>query len=104
VRGQATRMERQSGNADRRVFVLVDFVDRFSATYSAIARRAYEIPERNGKPFGQDRDHWLKAEAELLHPVRFDLVESSSSFVIHAELPGCKANEVSRMEPPDHSR
>jgi HSP20 family molecular chaperone IbpA len=36
----------------------------------------------------------LKAEAELLHPVHLDLVESSSTFVIHAAMPGCKANDI----------
>jgi len=34
-------------------------------TYQQIAQRAYEIWEREGKPKGQDQDHWLQAEEEL---------------------------------------
>jgi hypothetical protein len=32
---------------------------------ASIARRAYEIWEKQGKPHGRDREHWLQAEAEL---------------------------------------
>lgn len=31
----------------------------------AVARRAYEIFEREGRPNGRDVEHWLRAEAEL---------------------------------------
>ena len=30
-----------------------------------IAERAYQIWETSGRPFGQEMEHWLKAEAEL---------------------------------------
>ncbi len=30
-----------------------------------IARRAYEIYEREGRPDGKHTDHWLRAEQEL---------------------------------------
>ena len=30
-----------------------------------VARRAYEIWEREGRPHGRDRDHWLAAEREI---------------------------------------
>jgi hypothetical protein len=33
----------------------------------AVARRAYEIYERNGRVDGHDRDNWLQAEYELVH-------------------------------------
>jgi len=32
-----------------------------------IARRAYEIWERNGRPEGQAERHWFEAEAEIRH-------------------------------------
>jgi hypothetical protein len=32
----------------------------------AIARRAYEIYEAEGRPEGRDEAHWRRAEAELL--------------------------------------
>jgi hypothetical protein len=34
-------------------------------TYEDISKRAYEIWEREGKPVGQEQDHWLLAEEEL---------------------------------------
>lgn len=30
-----------------------------------IAKRAYEIWEKEGRPHGRDREHWLKASEEL---------------------------------------
>lgn len=32
---------------------------------SAVAERAYEIWEREGRPAGREMDHWLQAEREL---------------------------------------
>ena len=31
----------------------------------AIRLRAYEIWEKEGRPLGRERDHWLRAETEL---------------------------------------
>ena len=36
-----------------------------SGNESLIAKRAYEIWEREGRPHGQHNDHWHKAVAEL---------------------------------------
>ncbi|MBN2493813.1 MAG: DUF2934 domain-containing protein [Deltaproteobacteria bacterium] len=36
-----------------------------AADHDRIARRAYEIWQREGRPDGQDMDHWLQAEREL---------------------------------------
>lgn len=35
---------------------------------STIAKRAYEIWEREGRPHGRHDDHWQKAKAELAAP------------------------------------
>jgi Asp-tRNA(Asn)/Glu-tRNA(Gln) amidotransferase B subunit len=32
----------------------------------AIAKRAYELWEQAGKPAGQETEHWLQAEAEIM--------------------------------------
>jgi hypothetical protein len=34
-------------------------------TDSQIAKRAYELWEKAGRPHGQDKQHWLQAEAEF---------------------------------------
>ena len=37
-------------------------------THPQIAQRAYELWEKAGRPHGQDKKHWLQAEAELRPP------------------------------------
>ncbi|HEY2110980.1 MAG TPA: DUF2934 domain-containing protein [Dongiaceae bacterium] len=39
--------------------------DKSKPTEAEIRKRAHEIWEREGRPEFRDRDHWLKAEAEL---------------------------------------
>jgi hypothetical protein len=34
-------------------------------TYEQIAKRAFEIWQKQGEPEGLEREHWLQAEAEL---------------------------------------
>lgn len=34
-------------------------------THDLVARRAYEIWLAQGRPHGQDKEHWLAAEKEL---------------------------------------
>jgi hypothetical protein len=34
-------------------------------THEEISKRAREIWEREGRPEGRDKEHWLQAEAEL---------------------------------------
>ncbi len=34
-------------------------------SHDAVARRAFELWEQEGRPPGRDREHWLQAEAEL---------------------------------------
>lgn len=43
--------------------IAAGFVD--AASQSLVRRRAYEIWEEEGYPFGQDKIHWQRAEAEL---------------------------------------
>jgi hypothetical protein len=34
-------------------------------SHDDIARRAYALWEKDGRPFGRDLDYWLRAEADL---------------------------------------
>jgi hypothetical protein len=36
------------------------------ASQDVIRKRAYEIWEQSGRPYGRDMDHWLQAESEQL--------------------------------------
>ena len=56
--------------------------------FEKITRRAFELFEGDGRSFGRDLEHWLKAERELLHPVCTELTESDETFTLRAEVPG----------------
>ena len=68
--------------------------DRINRIREQIARRAYDIFERDGRTIGHDLENWFEAEAELLHPVRVNITESEEALSIQAEVPGFDANEL----------
>lgn len=68
--------------------------NRMNELYDAIARRAFEIFEVDGRIFGRDLDHWFRAEAEVLHPAHVQIRESDDAITINAEVPGFSANEL----------
>jgi len=68
--------------------------DRIEQAYDAIARRAFEIFDNNGKWFGRELDDWLKAESELFHPVHLEIAESDDNMTVRAEVPGFSAKEI----------
>jgi len=70
------------------------FFERVNQIHQNIARRAFEIFENDGGLFGHELDHWFKAEAELLHPVHVNIIESGDALTIQAEAPGFDANEL----------
>jgi len=59
-----------------------------------IARRAYEFFESRGYTPGNETEDWLRAEAELLQPLKLELTESNDAFAVRTPLPGFKANEL----------
>jgi len=71
-----------------------DIFDRMARVYDSVARRAFEIFEGNGRSFGRDLENWLRAEAELLHPVHVDLAESDAGLAVRAEVPGFTAKDL----------
>jgi HSP20 family protein len=71
-----------------------DVFDEFNNIYDSITRRAFEVFEGNGRWFGRDLDNWLRAEAELLHPVHLEMRESDGSFTVEAEVPGFTVKDL----------
>jgi len=71
-----------------------DFSRRSEEIYHSIARRAFEIFESSGRVSGRNHEDWLKAEAELLHPVHLDIAESDEAVSVRAEVPGFSAREL----------
>lgn len=68
--------------------------NRMNELCDAIARRAFDLFEGDGRIFGRDLDHWFKAEAELLHPAHVRIRESDDAITVDAEVPGFSANEL----------
>lgn len=68
--------------------------DQMEDTFRALTRRAYEIFEGDGRAFGRDLEHWLRAERELLHPVLVSITEQDNSFEVKAEVPGFNEKEL----------
>jgi HSP20 family protein len=63
-------------------------------TFDAVARRAFEIFDGNGRRFGHELEDWLQAEAELLHPTHLDISESDKTLTVRAEVPGFREKDI----------
>lgn len=68
--------------------------DRINQMQQAVARRAFELFQGDGGILGRELEHWLKAEAELLHPVHMNITESDDALAVQAEVPGFSPNEL----------
>ena len=68
--------------------------ERINRLYDAIARRAYELFEGEGRVDGNDVRHWLQAEKEFLFPVSLNLEENAGDVVVRASVPGFNAGEL----------
>jgi HSP20 family protein len=68
--------------------------DQMAETFDALARRAYEIFDSNGRVFGRDLENWLQAEREILHPVALNIIETEDAFTVKAEVPGFSEKEI----------
>lgn len=70
------------------------------AIYNQVARRAYELFLQRGYAHGFHTDDWLQAESELMQPAPIHIEEEDDKFLVRAEVPGFRANQVEvRVEP-----
>lgn len=69
-------------------------IERIEKMYADIANRAFHMFEDDGRIFGRDLEHWLKAETELLHPVHVDVTEKDDALEVRAEVPGFEAKDL----------
>jgi HSP20 family protein len=90
----ATAMQPTKSAAPLKQPVQASTVDRVQEVRNAIARRAFEIFEANGRWPGRELDDWLRAETELLHPMHLELTESDNGLTVQAEAPGFSAKEL----------
>ncbi len=87
-------LEPETRSAPIRLNTIEDLQERMNEIHDQIARRAFEIFEENGRESGQDFDHWLRAEGELLLPVRLVLEETEEQLKVTAEVPGLTEEEL----------
>jgi HSP20 family protein len=69
-------------------------VDQMQSAFEAIARRAFEIFERNGHQPGHELDNWLQAESELFHPTHVAIDEADDVLTVRAEIPGFSEKDL----------
>jgi HSP20 family protein len=61
----------------------------------AIAQRAYDYFEQHGAQHGHDQEHWFRAESELLRPLPIVMSEDDDSVIVHANVLGFAAADLS---------
>ena len=59
-----------------------------------ITKRAYEIFEARGQIIGNEVDHWLQAEAELIWRPGIDMQEKENEFHLRAATPGVDPKDI----------
>ena len=91
---QSTAVQRAGHAAHLRLVSADQIVDRMKETMDAVARRAFEVFERNGRRLGHDLEDWCQAEAELLHPVSLDISETDSALTVELEVPGFTEKDI----------
>jgi HSP20 family protein len=69
-------------------------LDQMRTTFDAIARRAFEIFQRNGGQFGHELEHWFQAESELFHPMHLEVTETDKTLTVRAEVPGFSEKDL----------
>jgi hypothetical protein len=65
---------------------------------SAIAKRAYEIYERQGRRPGNDRANWRLAESEVLQPLCCGRLESKDKVIVSLLCSAVDGNDIRRIE------
>jgi HSP20 family molecular chaperone IbpA len=69
-------------------------LDEWRQMQNRVMRRAYDIFEHDGHPFGRDVEHWLQAEHELLWKPPIEIHETNGKLVMEAAISGVEPNDV----------
>jgi len=77
-----------------KLFVDDPFFERVQEINELIACRAYELFESGRRAHGSDREHWLRAESEILHPMPLEITETEAEISVRAEVPGVGAKHL----------
>ena len=94
MKEQASPLATTRGITPLRLTSMENIFEDMRDAFDAIARRAYEIFETNGRQFGRDMEDWFRAERELLHPAYLEITESDNELDAKIEVPGFDAKEL----------
>ena len=94
MKGQSTALQREKAGLSIKLISMDSYLDRIHDVSASIARRAYEIFDHEGRGGGRDLEHWLRAEAELFHPLHIVMKESEKALTIRAEVPGFTTKDL----------
>jgi len=70
------------------------FFERVQEINNLITRRAYELFEAAGPTHGHDREHWLRAESEILLRVPVEITETEDHFSVRADVSGFADKDI----------
>ena len=79
------------------IFLLVEggaFSRHLQKVSEAIAERAYDLFERDGRRDGHDLMDWYRAESQLLQPMPVEIGETDDSITVRADIPGFTDKQV----------
>ena len=100
MKKQATAVQRGTRGTHLRLVSSDRIFDRMKDTFDAIARRAFEIFESNGRRIGRDLDDWFQAERELLHPLHLEISETDAALIVEVEVSGFTERDIEiHLEP-----
>jgi HSP20 family protein len=91
---QPTAVQRATQGTHLRLVSSDQILDHMKETIDAVARRAFELFETNGRVFGRDLDDWFRAERELLHPLYLDVSETDGTLNVEVEVPGFSEKDI----------
>lgn len=91
---QATAVQRATAGTHLRLVSSDQILDHMKETIDAVARRAFELFEANGRIFGRDLDDWLRAERELLRPLYLEVSETDDALTVEVEVPGFTEKDI----------
>ena len=91
---QGTAVQRATEGTHLQLVSSDQIFDHMKETINAVARRAFELFEANGRMLGHDLEDWLRAERELLHPLYLDVSETDGTLNVEVEVPGFSEKDI----------
>jgi HSP20 family protein len=76
--------------------------DELDSMHDRIMKRAFEIFDGSGHPFGRDLDDWLQAERELVWKPAIELEEKDNNLRLQIATPGVDPKDIDIEVTPDY--